>query len=87
MVVVGILGLHSANINISEDYDAQLITEAGILWEIMEEDSKDERMSAFALETFDAEHTADLLESVGNRIPCWITLSGGPFQVRHKARL
>ena len=64
MVIVGILGLHSANINISEDYDAQLITEASILWEILEEDSKDGRMSAFQIETFDAEHTAELLESV-----------------------
>ena len=63
MIVVGILGLHSANINISEDYDAQLITEAGILWEILEEDSKDARMSAFAIESFDAEKTAKLLEN------------------------
>ena len=63
MIVVGMLSLHSANINISEDYDAQLITEASILWEILEEDSKDERMSAFAIESFDAEHTAELLES------------------------
>ena len=64
MIVVGLLGLHSARINISEDYDAQLITEAGILWEILEEDSKDGRMSAFAVEAFDAEKTAKLLGSV-----------------------
>ncbi len=62
MIIVGVLGLHSANINISEDYDAQLITEATILWEIVEEDSNDARMSAFEIETFDVEHTSQLLE-------------------------
>jgi len=64
MIVVAILGLRSANLNISEDYDAQLITEASILWEILEEDSHDNRMSAFAVEAFDAEKTTRLLQAI-----------------------
>ena len=64
MVVMGLLGLRSANINIAEDYDAQLITEASILWDILEEDSKNGSMEAFKAESFDAEETAPLLERI-----------------------
>jgi len=64
MIVVGILGIRSANLNISEEYDAQLITEASVLWEILEEDSKNESMAAFKVQSFDAENTTPLLENV-----------------------
>ena len=46
MLVVGALGMRSANINISEAYDAQLITEASVLWEILEENAKNADMGA-----------------------------------------
>ena len=62
MIVIGLLSLRSININISEEYDAQLITEASILWEILEEDSKNGNMAAFKIETFDLEQSTELME-------------------------
>jgi len=62
MVVVGLLSLRSANINVSEDYDAQLITEASILWEIIEEDAKDGTIDAFKAHTLDVEQTVNFLD-------------------------
>jgi two-component system sensor histidine kinase QseC len=41
MGFVAILGLHSANNKIAEEYDAQLITEASVLWQIMHEDVRE----------------------------------------------
>ncbi len=61
MIVMGLLSLRSSNLNISEDYDAQLITEASILWEILEEGSKDGSIGTFKEEGFDVEDTLPLL--------------------------
>jgi len=63
MIVIGLLSLRSININISEDYDAQLITEASILWEILEEDSKDGTMNSFKTEPLDVENSTALMDS------------------------
>lgn len=62
MIVIGLLALRSITLNINEDYDAQLITEASILWEILEEDSKNGAMQAFNVITFDLEKSTPLME-------------------------
>lgn len=64
MLIVGLLGMRSANINISEEYDAQLITEASVLWEILEEDAKNGTIDAFGIESFNAEHSGRLLHDL-----------------------
>jgi two-component system sensor histidine kinase QseC len=62
MLVIGLLSLRSIHINVSEDYDAQLITEASILWEVLEENSKNGALEAIKAETFDVEHSTALME-------------------------
>ena len=62
MVVIGLLALRSMKINIGEVADAQLITEASTLWEILEEDSKDGKIDAFRPDGFDMEKSGEFME-------------------------
>jgi signal transduction histidine kinase len=51
MCVVGMLGLRSSDIEIAQEYDAQMITETNVLWQLTREDIKQGDFEEFDLDS------------------------------------